>query len=155
MPHCQRAAASPGQSSRLGVVTSRKIGGAVARSRARRLLRESFRLHQRELAQAVDLVHDGPAEFGGIDRDEEDEFLIAIRNVFEDENAGRLSHGFDDEDAGHDREIGVAAVEEWLVDRADILDADDAFRIHFEDAIDQQEWVAMRQDLPNLVYIHD
>jgi ribonuclease P protein component len=46
----------PGQPSRLGVVTSRGIGAAVARSRARRLLRESFRLHQRDLAQAVDLV---------------------------------------------------------------------------------------------------
>jgi ribonuclease P protein component len=46
----------PGQSSRLGVVTSRKIGGAVARNRARRLMRESFRLHQRDLRQAVDLV---------------------------------------------------------------------------------------------------
>jgi ribonuclease P protein component len=46
----------PGQSSRLGVVTSKKIGGAVARSRARRLLRECFRLHQRELARPVDLV---------------------------------------------------------------------------------------------------
>jgi ribonuclease P protein component len=41
---------------RLGVVTSKKIGGAVARSRARRLLRESYRLHQRELACPVDLV---------------------------------------------------------------------------------------------------
>jgi ribonuclease P protein component len=45
-----------GQASRLGVVTSKKIGGAVARSRARRLLREGFRLHQRDLARPVDLV---------------------------------------------------------------------------------------------------
>jgi ribonuclease P protein component len=45
-----------GQTSRLGVVTSKKIGGAVVRSRARRLLRECFRLHQRELARPVDLV---------------------------------------------------------------------------------------------------
>jgi ribonuclease P protein component len=47
---------SPGQASRLGVVTSKKIGGAVARSRARRLMREGFRLHQRDLARPVDLV---------------------------------------------------------------------------------------------------
>lgn len=42
--------------SRLGVVTSRKVGNAVARSRARRLLRESFRRHQLELTSPVDLV---------------------------------------------------------------------------------------------------
>ena len=41
---------------KLGIVTSRKIGGAVERSRARRLLRESFRLHQHEFAQPVELV---------------------------------------------------------------------------------------------------
>ncbi|HEX9046519.1 MAG TPA: ribonuclease P protein component [Verrucomicrobiae bacterium] len=45
-----------GRRPRLGVITSKKIGGAVQRSRARRLLRESFRLHQHELAQPVDLV---------------------------------------------------------------------------------------------------
>ena len=45
-----------GASPKLGVVTSRKIGGAVARSRARRLLRESFRQHQHELSQPVELV---------------------------------------------------------------------------------------------------
>jgi len=44
------------QSSRLGVITSSRIGNAVARSRARRLLRESFRLHQNDLKTAVDLV---------------------------------------------------------------------------------------------------
>lgn len=42
--------------SRLGVVTSKKIGNAVVRSRARRLLREVFRLHQHELARPADLV---------------------------------------------------------------------------------------------------
>ena len=42
--------------SRLGVITSGRIGNAVVRSRARRLLREVFRVHQHELAQPVDLV---------------------------------------------------------------------------------------------------
>lgn len=46
----------PGGATRLGVVTSRKIGGAVVRNRARRLLREAFRVHQTELKQPVDLV---------------------------------------------------------------------------------------------------
>jgi len=45
-----------GASPKLGVVTSRKIGGAVERSRARRLLRESFRQHQHEFSQPVELV---------------------------------------------------------------------------------------------------
>ena len=42
--------------SRLGVITASRIGGAVVRSRARRLLRETFRLHQLDLAVPVDLV---------------------------------------------------------------------------------------------------
>jgi ribonuclease P protein component len=45
-----------GSTARLGVVTSGKIGNAVVRSRARRLLREAFRVHQHDLAQPVDLV---------------------------------------------------------------------------------------------------
>jgi ribonuclease P protein component len=40
----------------LGVITAGKIGGAVVRNRARRLLRESFRLHQHDLSEPVDLV---------------------------------------------------------------------------------------------------
>lgn len=46
----------PDARSRLGVITSTKVGGAVSRNRARRLLRESFRLHQHELAQPLELV---------------------------------------------------------------------------------------------------
>jgi ribonuclease P protein component len=42
--------------SRLGVITSGRIGNAVVRNRARRLLRESFRLHQHDLKVPVDLV---------------------------------------------------------------------------------------------------
>lgn len=45
-----------GATTRLGVVTSKKVGGAVARNRARRLMREVFRVHQHDLAEVVDLV---------------------------------------------------------------------------------------------------
>ena len=42
--------------SHLGVITGGRIGGAVVRNRARRLMRETFRLHQHDLAGPVDLV---------------------------------------------------------------------------------------------------
>jgi ribonuclease P protein component len=46
----------PDAASRLGVITAKKLGNAVVRSRARRLLREAFRLHQHDLMLPVDLV---------------------------------------------------------------------------------------------------
>ena len=71
-----------GAAPRLGVVTSRKIGGAVERSRARRLMRESFRLHQHDFNRAVDLVLVARPSiagkmFGEVERD----FLRVVREA--------------------------------------------------------------------------
>jgi ribonuclease P protein component len=71
-----------GAASQLGVITSRKLGPAVVRSRARRLLRESFRLHQHDLRQAVTLVLVARSSIVGkplaeVDRD----FLSAMRRA--------------------------------------------------------------------------
>jgi ribonuclease P protein component len=67
---------------KLGVVTSKKIGGAVERNRARRLLRESFRRHQHEFAQPVELVlvarnSIAGKEFAGVEKD----FLAALKRA--------------------------------------------------------------------------
>lgn len=67
---------------RLGVVTSGKIGNAVVRNRARRLLREAFRRHQHDLVQPLDLVLVARASivgkgFTGVEKD----FLTTLRKA--------------------------------------------------------------------------
>ena len=71
-----------GMPPKLGVVTSKRIGNAVERSRARRLLRESFRLHQNEFKQPVELVLVARASiagrsFAGVEKD----FLTALHRA--------------------------------------------------------------------------
>jgi ribonuclease P protein component len=71
-----------GSGSRLGVITSRKLGSAVTRSRARRLLRETFRLHQYDLRQPVRMVLVARSSIRGKHKaDVERDFLLALRRA--------------------------------------------------------------------------
>jgi len=71
-----------GGTPKLGVVTSKKIGGAIARSRARRLLRETFRQHQHEFARPVELVLVARNSIAGKKyADVEKDFLAALNRA--------------------------------------------------------------------------
>lgn len=71
-----------GSFSRVGVITSKRIGNAVIRSRARRLLREAFRLHQGDLNQTVELILIARASIKGKHRGEvERDFLRVMRQA--------------------------------------------------------------------------
>jgi ribonuclease P protein component len=71
-----------GSSARVGVITGRRIGGAVVRSRARRLLREAFRLHQPNLMQPIDAVLVARASIVGRDLAEVTcDYLAALKKA--------------------------------------------------------------------------
>jgi ribonuclease P protein component len=72
----------PEGQSRLGVITSSRIGGAVVRNRARRLLREGFRQHRSRLLQAVDLILVArPSIVGKTYSEVERDFLASLRKA--------------------------------------------------------------------------
>jgi len=72
----------PPASCRLGVITSTRIGGSVIRNRARRLLRESFRLHQNQLAYPIDVVLVARASIVGKSQHEvERDFLTVLKKA--------------------------------------------------------------------------
>ena len=73
---------SAGSVIRLGVVVSSKVGNSVVRSRARRLLREAFRVHQHDLIEPVDLVLVArPSIAGKRIADVEKDFLAMLRKA--------------------------------------------------------------------------
>ncbi len=61
-----------GEEDRLGLAVSRKVGGAVVRNRARRLLREVFRRLERGERPAVDIVVLAKTDLAGRDLAEVD-----------------------------------------------------------------------------------
>ncbi|NUO51046.1 MAG: ribonuclease P protein component [Polyangiaceae bacterium] len=63
---------------RLGLVASRKVGNAVARNRAKRLLREAFRLHKAELEPGLDLVIIAHAELAACSLQDVELQLVAL-----------------------------------------------------------------------------
>ena len=71
-----------GSRTQLGVVTSRRVGGAVVRNRARRLLREAFRLTQHSLTQpAVIVLVARPSIAGRSFAEVQRDYLGALRNA--------------------------------------------------------------------------
>jgi ribonuclease P protein component len=67
---------------RLGVVVSSKVGNAVVRSRTRRLLRETFRVHQHDFTAPVDLVLVARPSIAGKEHaDVEKDFLTLLRKA--------------------------------------------------------------------------
>lgn len=86
-----------------------------------------------------------PSKAGFLNSGEEDELLIPIFDFAQREYRPALGHRFDHQDARHDRRAGEVSLKKRFVD-ADLFDADDPFaRCEFDDTVNQQERITMRQ----------
>lgn len=68
------------EKTRIGFVTGKKIGGAVQRNRARRLMKEVYRLHQHDIREGyhIVIVGRGPMKDATYERAEK-EILYLLR----------------------------------------------------------------------------
>ncbi len=79
----------PDAARRLGVVSSRRVGGAVARNRARRRLREVFRQNRERLTGEADVVLVARAGYDATPWNElVEEFVRLARRLGLAENGG-------------------------------------------------------------------
>src|SRR6476659_879988 len=86
------------------------------------------------------------AELGLVDRHEIDVLWMITAHLRENaDRASRLRHALDQQNAGKNRVAGKMPEELRLV-HGDILDADrGVVTAHFDDAVDHEKWIAMRQ----------
>src|SRR5947209_2017059 len=91
------------------------------------------------------------AKLRALDAGEDHHLFAAILNFGEEESATRLCDGLDDENSRHDRKAGKVSHEKRFID-GDVLDGNDPLApLQFEDAIDQQQGITVRQDFENVV----
>lgn len=72
------AARAHGRPTRMGFVTTKKIGHAFARNRARRLMKEVYRLHRAELLPGWDAVFLGGAFLTRVSYEEAEKAILAL-----------------------------------------------------------------------------
>lgn len=66
------------QKTRIGISVSKKIGGSVVRSRAKRILREAVRHHLGELVPGVDIILIARRAIKGIKSTEVEQSLVKL-----------------------------------------------------------------------------
>lgn len=95
----------------------------------------------------------GLPKFGFFDGSKQDQLLFPVGQGFQHENTSDLSHRFHYEYARHDRKSRKMTIKKRLI-CGDILQPDNRVLSHFQDAIDQQHRVAVRQNLPDILNVH-
>ncbi len=95
----------------------------------------------------------GTPEARALDSSKENQLFVSIFKLAEQQHAAGLRHRLDDQYARHDRQIGKVSRKKWLID-CDILNSHDALLAdQFNNPINQQERITMRQNLENIVNI--
>ena len=80
--------------------------------------------------------------------------LAGVLQLLTEQEATQLSHGLDDEYAGHDGRAGIMPAKERFIDR-DVLHTDGtSVTFHLDDSINEKHRITMRHDLLDRTDVH-